>query len=60
MISMSRRGRPEQNGYAERLIRTIKEEEVELSEYAGYWEEKADIGKFIEEVYQKKRIHPAL
>ncbi len=59
-ISMSAKGRPDQNGYAERVIRTIKEEEVELSEYAGYWDAKAQIGEFIEEVYQKKRIHSAL
>jgi len=59
-ISMASVGRPDQNGYAERLIRTIKEEEVELSEYEGFWDAKERIGKFIEEVYQKKRIHSAL
>jgi len=32
-ISMAGVGKPEENGYAERLMRTIKEEEVELSEY---------------------------
>ena len=37
-ISMARRGRPVENGYAERVIRTIKEEEVKLSEYEGFWE----------------------
>ena len=59
-ISMARRGRPDENGYAERLIRTIKEEEVELSEYEGFWDAKERIGEFIEEVYQRKRIHSAL
>jgi len=59
-ISMARRGRPDENGYAERVIRTIKEEEVELSEYEGFWDAKDRIGEFIEEVYQKKRIHSAL
>ena len=58
--SMARRGRPDENGYAERLIRTIKEEEVELSEYEGFWDAKERIGEFIEEVYQRKRIHSAL
>jgi len=33
---MTQKGRPDQNGYAERVIRTIKEEEVELSDYQGY------------------------
>ena len=32
-ISMASVGEPEENGYAERLRRTIKEEEVDLSEY---------------------------
>ena len=59
-ISMARRGRPDENGYAERLIRTIKEEEVELSKYEGFWDAKGRIGEFIEEVYQRKRIHSAL
>ena len=35
-ISMTQNGRPDQNGYAEMVIRTIKEEEVELSDYQGY------------------------
>ena len=32
-ISLAHRGRPWDNGYAERLIRTLKEEEVHLNEY---------------------------
>ncbi len=59
-ISMASAGRPDQNGYAERLIRTIVEEEVELSEYKGFWDARERIGEFIDEVYQKKRIHSAL
>lgn len=51
---MAEQGKPEENGYAERLIRTIKEEEVD---FADAW---TQIGYFIEEVYQKKRIHSAL
>ena len=35
-ISMTEVGQAWQNGYAERLIRTIKEEEVDLSEYEDY------------------------
>jgi len=59
-ISMADLGVPEQNGYAERLIRTIKEEEVDLAEYEDYEDAKEQIGQFIEEVYMKKRIHSAL
>lgn len=59
-ISMSRPGRPEQNGYAERLMRTIKEEEVNLSEYQDFADAREQIGRFIEDVYMTKRIHSAL
>lgn len=59
-ISMAAVGRADENGYAERLIRTIKEEEVDLSEYRNYFEAFMQIGQFIEDVYQTKRIHSAL
>jgi putative transposase len=59
-ISMASAGKPEENGYAERLIRTIKEEEVELSEYRDFAEAYDQIGHFIEDVYLHKRIHSAL
>lgn len=59
-ISMAAVGDPRQNGYAERLIRTIKEEEVELSEYGDYHDAYLHIGRFLEDVYMRKRIHSAL
>jgi transposase InsO family protein len=59
-ISMAEVGEAWQNGYAERLMRTIKEEEVDLSDYQDFAEVYEQIGHFIEEVYQKKRIHSAL
>jgi transposase InsO family protein len=59
-ISMAARGKPEENSYAERLIRTIKEEEVYLSDYRDFEEAYIQIGHFIEDVYQTKRIHSAL
>jgi putative transposase len=59
-ISMAAVGKPEENGYAERLMRTIKEEEVDLSEYADFHEAYRSIGRFLEEVYTQKRIHSAL
>ena len=37
-ISMAEVGQAWQNGYAERLMRTIKEEEVDLSEYRNFTE----------------------
>ena len=59
-ISMASVGKPEENGYAERLMRTIKEEEVELSEYNDLDDAHAQIGRFLEDVYMTKRIHSAL
>lgn len=59
-ISMAGVGKPEENGYAERLMRTIKEEEVELSEYNDLDDAREQIGRFLEEVYTTKRIHSAL
>ena len=57
---MASQGAPEQNPYAERLIRTIKEEEADLSQYQTFGDALAQIGYFIDDVYQKKRIHSAL
>jgi len=59
-ISMAATGKPEENGYAERLMRTIKEEEVDLSEYLNLDDARGQIGCFIDQVYMKKRIHSAL
>lgn len=59
-ISMASVGKPEENGYAERLMRTIKEEEVELSEYNDLEDAREQIGQFLEDVYMTKRIHSAL
>ncbi len=59
-ISMAEVGAAWQNGFAERLMRTIKEEEVELSEYEDYQDAYRQIGKFLEGVYMHKRIHSSL
>jgi transposase InsO family protein len=59
-MSMAEQGEPRQNGYAERLMRTIKEEEVALTEYRNFADAYAQIGRFLDEVYQRKRIHSAL
>lgn len=59
-ISMAEVGRADQNGYAERVIRTLKEEEVYLSDYRDLHEAREQIGRFITDVYQTKRIHSAL
>jgi putative transposase len=59
-ISMAAVGKAEENGYAERFMRTIKEEEVDLSEYQDFHDANRQIAQFIEQVYMTKRIHSAL
>ena len=59
-ISVAHRGRPWENGYAERLIRTLKEEEVHLNDYHDIHEARERIGHFITHVYHQKRPHAAL
>ena len=59
-ISMASVGEPEENGYAERLMRTIKEEEVDLSEYEDFGAALRGLGRFLDEVYNRKRIHSSL
>src|SRR5690606_19690392 len=59
-VSMADVGAAWQNGYAERLIRTIKEEEVYLSEYLDYHDARRQLGRFLDDVYMHKRIHSSL
>jgi putative transposase len=59
-ISMAAVGKPEENGYAERLMRTIREEEIDLSEYRDFADAYSQLGRFLDDVYNRKRIHSAL
>ena len=59
-ISMAEAGEAWQNGYAERLIRTIREETVDLSEYRDYHDAYRQLGRFLDDVYLHKRIHSSL
>jgi putative transposase len=59
-ISMAAVGIPEENGFAERFMRTIKEEEVNLSDYTDFLDARNQIGYFIDDVYMTKRIHSSL
>jgi putative transposase len=59
-ISMASIGEPTENGYAERLMRTIKDEEVSLTEYADINDARTHIGVFLTDVYNTKRPHSSL
>jgi putative transposase len=59
-LSMATVGEARENGFAERLIRTIKEEEVYLSDYQDFADALRQIARFLDDVYNIKRIHSAL
>jgi putative transposase len=59
-ISMSRRGNPYDNATVESFFKTLKQEEVYLYEYETIVDVRARIPYFIEEVYNRKRLHSAI
>ena len=59
-ISMSRKGNPYDNAFAESFMKTLKAEEVDCNEYETLADAQAEIGGFIEAVYNHKRLHSAL
>jgi transposase InsO family protein len=59
-ISMAAQGQPTQNAYAERFMRTLKDEEVYLHEYLDFTDAYRHIAHFLDDVYMHKRVHSAL
>ena len=58
--SMSRIGSPYDNAKAESFMKTLKQEEVDGRAYRDADEARGSIGTFIEEVYNRQRLHSAL
>ncbi len=59
-ISMSRRGNPYDNAKAESFMKTLKYDEVYRTEYRDFEDARRRIGRFIESVYNRDRLHSAL
>jgi len=59
-ISMSHKASPWENGGCESWMKTLKYEEVYREEYRDLAEARASIGRFIEKVYNRTRLHSAL
>ena len=59
-ISMSAKGNPYDNAVAESFMKTYKYDEVYLSDYESFGEALQNTGRFIEDVYNAKRLHSSL
>jgi transposase InsO family protein len=58
--SMSRVGNPYDNAKAESFMKTLKQEEVDASAYRDADDARQSIGGFIDQVYNRQRLHSAL
>jgi transposase InsO family protein len=58
--SMSRPGRPWENGRCESFIKTLKEEEIDARPYYDLPELEQHIEEFVDQIYNRERLHSAL
>jgi putative transposase len=54
---MASRGNPYENAQAESLIKTLKREEVHPTEYREEWHAWERMSRFLDQVYNKQRLH---
>ena len=60
VLSMSRAGRPWENGKCESFMATLKREEIDARPYASLEELEQHIQEFIDQTYNRVRLHSAL
>lgn len=60
LISMTQTGNPRENAFAESFFKTLKVEEVYLKEYKTFQDAYHNIQRFIEDVYNAKRLHSSI
>lgn len=60
IASMSRPANPYDNAACERFMRTLKEEEIYCQEYRDLPDLRAHVSQFIDEYYNRQRLHSAL
>jgi len=58
--SMSKAGCPYDNAKAESFFKTLKKEEVYLSQYHNFEEARTNLRAFLDDVYNVKRLHSSL
>ncbi len=59
-VSMSAVGNPYENAKAESFFKTLKREEVSLNHYQTFHDAEENVGRFIGDVYNAKRLHSSL
>lgn len=59
-LSMSRPGRPWENGKCESFLKTLKQEEINARRYRSLGELRQNLEEFLEQIYNKVRLHSAL
>ena len=59
-ITIGRKRNPYDNAFVESSIKTLKYEYVYLNEYETFFDALGNIGKFIDDVYNKIRLHSSL
>ena len=57
---MSKAGCPYDNAKAESFFKTLKKEEVYLSQYRNFEEAQTNLSAFLDDVYNVKRLHSSL